>query len=155
MATKKKPARRSAKRPRRLARRSRPERHKPESLRLRELAPSLTVADLPRSLAWYRDVLGFTVGEQWEEPGRLLGVQLKAGTVEVMLNQDDFAKGRDRVKGAGVRFWATTAQDLDGLAMQVKATGATLTQEPGELPWGGRAFAVSDPDGYQWTFVAA
>src|SRR5256884_4647634 len=43
---------------------------------------SLTVNELTRSLAWYRDVLRFTVGERWQDGGQLRGVQLKAGRSE-------------------------------------------------------------------------
>src|SRR5713226_9965970 len=64
-----------------------PVRLQPESLRLRSLAVSLTVNDLAKSIAWYRDVLRFTVGERWEDSGQLLGVQLKAGSCDLMLNQ--------------------------------------------------------------------
>src|SRR2546422_5927362 len=39
----------------------------PKSLRLRSVAASFTVNDLPKSIAWYRDVLGFTLGERSEE----------------------------------------------------------------------------------------
>src|ERR1043166_2310552 len=94
----------------------RPERQQPESLRLRSLVVSLTVNDLVRSLAWYRDVLRFTVGERWQDGGQLRGVQLKAGSCDLMLNQDDFAKGRDRKKGDGM-IWpqlrAANGRSLD------------------------------------------
>src|SRR5256885_15944547 len=66
MATKKRPRSPAKKRP---APR-RPERERPESLRLRSLAVSLTVNELTRSLAWYRDVLRFTVGERWQDGGQ-------------------------------------------------------------------------------------
>src|SRR5206468_6680942 len=65
MATKKKQTRRPAKK--RAA--PRPYRQQPESLRLRSMAASFTVNDLDKSIAWYRDVLGFIVGERWEEGG--------------------------------------------------------------------------------------
>src|SRR5881409_3446750 len=77
----------------------RPQRQQPESLRLRSMAASLTVRDLERSIAWYRDVLGFVVGERWEEGGQVRGIQMKAGACDLMLGQDDFAKGQDRKKG--------------------------------------------------------
>src|SRR2546426_4085763 len=48
--------------------------------------------------SWYRDVLGFVVGERWEDGGKVRGIQMKAGACDVMLGQDDFAKGRDRKK---------------------------------------------------------
>jgi hypothetical protein len=41
------------------------ERRQPETLRLRSLMPALTVDDLAASVAWYRDVLGFIVAEEY------------------------------------------------------------------------------------------
>src|SRR3989440_12251887 len=108
MATKKRPRRPAKKRP---APR-RPERQQPESLRLRSLAVSLTVNDLGRSLAWYRDVLRFTVGERWPDGGQLRGVQLKAGSCDLMLKHGDFATGRDRKKADAMRIWSSTPQDI-------------------------------------------
>jgi uncharacterized glyoxalase superfamily protein PhnB len=131
----------------------RPERQQPESLRLRSLAVSLTVNDLARSLAWYRDVLRFTVGERWASGGTLRGVQLKAGSCELMLNQDDFAKGRDRKKGEALRIWLSTVQDIDALAAGITARGGRLDHSPQDMPWGERAFAITDPDGFKLTVV--
>ena len=62
-----------------------PKRRKPESLRLRDIAASLTVNDLQASLAWYRDIVGFTVDETWEHGGKVAGVSLKAGSAYVNL----------------------------------------------------------------------
>ena len=151
MATKKK---RKAK-PKKTAPKRRPKRTRPESLRLRECSASFTASDLEASVAWYRDILGFVEGERWEENGKLHGIQLKAGRVDLMLSQDDFTKGRDRVKGLGFRLWCTTAQDIDRMAAEIKARGGRLTYEPGDLPWGDRAFALEDPDGFQITVVQA
>jgi uncharacterized glyoxalase superfamily protein PhnB len=151
MATKAKQKLKKAKKP--AARR--PKRARPETLRLRECSASFTVSDLHKSLAWYRDILGFVEGERWEDGGVLHGIQLKAGKVDLMLSQDDFSKGRDRVKGVGFRLWCNTAQDIDNIAAEVKKRGGRLTYEPGDLPWGDRAFALEDPDGFQITVVQA
>jgi uncharacterized glyoxalase superfamily protein PhnB len=132
-----------------------PARQQPETLRLRGIAPSLTATDLQRSIAFYRDVLGFLVGEEWRENGALAGAELKAGAVSFMLSQDDFAKGRDRPKGVGFRLRCVTAQDLDRLAAQIKARGGVLDQEPKDMPWGERLFMISDPDGFKLSFVQA
>ena len=126
---------------------------KDESLRLTSAGPGLTVNDVEKSLAWYRDVLGFTVGERWENDGKLMGVELSAGEVMFMIGQDDWKKGRDRVKGVGVRLYCTTGQDIDRLASRIKAQGGTLTQEPTDKPWGMRDLAVDDPDGYKITIA--
>lgn len=124
------------------------ERKQPETLRLRELMPAITASDLQASMAWYRDVLGFTVAEEHRRDGQLMGVQLRAGAVQVLLAQDDFAKGRDRQKGAGLRLFCTTAQDVDQLAAAIKERGGKLAHEPKDQPWGTRDFAVVDPDGF-------
>jgi uncharacterized glyoxalase superfamily protein PhnB len=130
-------------------------RRQPESLRLRQISPSITCNDLDQSVAWYRDVLGFTVGERWEEHGRLLGIQMKAGTCDLMLGQDDFSKGRDRKKGEAMRLWFSTVQDLEVLAARIKEHGVPFDHELRTLDWGDRAFAITDPDGIKLTFIEA
>jgi catechol 2,3-dioxygenase-like lactoylglutathione lyase family enzyme len=123
-------------------------RQQPESLRLRSAGPSFTVSDLQKSVAFYRDVLGFTQKDKWEEDGALKGVELVAGSVTFWLGQDDWKKGRDRVKGEGFRIYCGTSQDVDALAARVRAAGFTLAEEPKQQSWGGRDFAVRDPDGF-------
>lgn len=136
---------------RRTSRPPRPVRKGPETLRMRAAAPGFTVDDIEKSLAWYRDVLGFIVKERWDHDGKLGGVEMMAGSVIFMLSQDDWKKGRDRLKGEGVRIYCTTVQDVDVLARQIKARGGTLAQEPRDEPWGMRDLAVVDPDGYKIT----
>ncbi|HEX9460880.1 MAG TPA: VOC family protein [Thermoanaerobaculia bacterium] len=123
------------------------------TLRLTSASPSFTVNDIEKSMAWYRDILGFTVGERWEDGGKLLGAEMAAGDVSFMIGQDDWKKGRDRIKGVGVRLYCTTDQDIDRLAARIKANGGTLAQEPRDTQWGTRALAVDDPDGYKITIA--
>lgn len=129
-------------------------RRKPESLRLRDITPGLTVNDLQASIAWYRDVVGFTVNETWEHDGKVAGVSLKAGNAFINLSQDDWAKGRDRVKGEGFRLYLSTAQDVDQIAAGIKARGGRLASEPADQRWGARTFNLVDPDGYKFTVTS-
>jgi catechol 2,3-dioxygenase-like lactoylglutathione lyase family enzyme len=124
------------------------ERGKPETFRARAVSISLSVKDLQASLAWYRDVFGFIVGERHERDGVLRAVEMKAGAVRILIGQDDGAKGWDRVKGQGVSFQFTTAQSVDEIAQRIKAHGVVLDSEPADMPWGVRAFRVRDPDGF-------
>jgi uncharacterized glyoxalase superfamily protein PhnB len=124
------------------------------ALRMSETSPGFTVNDLEKSLAWYRDVVGFAVEERWEQDGKLMGVSLKAGSVTFMIGQDDWKKGRDRKKGEGFRLHCTTTQDVDALAAGIVARGGRLDQEPRDQPWGTRDFAVTDPDGFKITIGA-
>jgi len=154
--TAKRAARRSAKKPAAGRKPPRPAlktRQEPESLRLRSAGPSFTVNDIEKSLAFYRDVLGFTLKERWEQDGALQGVEMVAGSVTFWLGQDDWKKGRDRVKGLGFRMYCGTSQDVDALAQRIKAAGGTLTEKPTDRPWGGRDFALLDPDGFAITIA--
>ncbi len=128
-----------------------PKRAEPESFRARALMASLTVKDLPSSLAWYTDVIGFTLAEKYENDGKVVGASLKAGDVNILLNQDDGAKGMDRVKGEGFSLYFSTTQNVDDIARRIKDKGGTLLSEPTDMPWGARAFRLQDPDGFKFT----
>ncbi len=120
-----------------------------ESFSARELSASLTVKDLGTSLAWYTDVLGFTVDRRHEREGNLFAVSLKAGDVRVLITQDTGARGTDRVKGEGFSLMLTTAQNIDDIAARIKERGGTLATEPFDA-FGGRAFRIVDPDGFRF-----
>jgi uncharacterized glyoxalase superfamily protein PhnB len=121
----------------------------PGPLSAQSLQASLTVADLRRSVAWYRDVLGFTVNREHERGGRLIATSLRAGIVRILLTQDDGAKGLDRAKGEGFSLQLTTAQDIDTLAARARQAGAHLDTEPADV-MGARAFRLRDPDSFRW-----
>ena len=112
-------------------------------------AISITVKDLGKSLAWYQEVLGFTIERKIEREGKLRGVALKAGDVRLSINQDDGAKGWNRVKGEGFSLRITTNQNIDELAKRIKEHGGTLESEPTDTPWGSRLFSLKDPDGFK------
>jgi uncharacterized glyoxalase superfamily protein PhnB len=115
------------------------------------LSASLTVKDVRTSVTWYRDVLGFTVSQEHERGGVLRAVSMSAGTAAILLSQDDGAKGADRAKGEGISLMVTT-ENVDDLAAQAKAHGATLDSEPADMG-GRRAFRLRDPDGFRLTIA--
>lgn len=115
------------------------------------IAPGLTVNDIEKSLRFYTEALGFEVEMRDEEEGTLRFAMVKAGNSQIGLGQDDFAKGRDRVKGVGFRIWIETEQDLRALADQAKAAGVTLDADVQAMPWGPLAFNLTDPDGFKIT----
>lgn len=115
------------------------------------LQASLTVGDVRRSVDWYRDVLGFSIDQEHERDGKLIAVSLRAGTVRILLTQEDGARGADRIKGLGFSLQFTTAQDIDALAAHAKNAGASLDTEPMDA-WGVRVFRLRDPDGFRLVF---
>lgn len=123
------------------------ERSQPETFRARSLTVSFTVNDIRKSVAWYRDVLGFIVAREYEREGVLRAVALKAGAVDILLTQDDGSKGLDRKKGEGFSVQFSTSQDIDQLAERFRSGGGTFVTEPSDA-FGARMFRVRDPDGF-------
>ncbi|HEX2203984.1 MAG TPA: VOC family protein [Longimicrobium sp.] len=121
----------------------------PEAFHAIALTASLTVRDVRRSLAWYRDVVGFAVEREHEREGTLRAVSLRAGEVRLLIGQDDGARGEDRAKGEGFSLMLTTTQDVDALALGIRERGGALASEPADTPWGMRAFRLEDPDGFR------
>lgn len=116
-----------------------------------KLGVSLTVASLSASVAWYRDVIGFTVAREYAPRGELIAVALSAGTIEILLTQDTGALGAERAKGQGFSMQFTTTQDIDGLAAGIVARGGVLDDPPFDAR-GARAFRLRDPDGFRLVF---
>ena len=119
----------------------------------KSVMPSLTVDNLQQSLDFFSG-LGFEIEDRWEDKGVLLGAMLKAGDTRLGLSQDDGKKGRDRVKGVGMRLYIETADDIDQVAARARAAGVTLTSEPHDTEWGSRAFEVMEPSGFALTITS-
>ena len=119
------------------------------------LSTALTVQDLPNSMAWYRDVLGFTVEDQHEHEGVLVGAALRSGNVRVLLNQDDGGLGWERQKGEGFSIHLVTDREtVDAVADRIKEAGGTLDVEPVDASWGPRMTRFRDPDGFKWVVLS-
>ena len=121
------------------------------TLQISSIQPVLTVNDLKASIRFYGEGLGFNVREEMGEQGEVQGVMLEAGEAKLGLSQDDFAKGRDRVKGVGMRLYLETSQDIQELAQRAKAAGITLENGPAPQAWGPMGLTVKDPDGFRIT----
>jgi uncharacterized glyoxalase superfamily protein PhnB len=117
-------------------------------LEAKGVSVSLTVDDLGASLTWYRDVLGFAVEREFERAGIPFAVRMRAGSVALLLTQDNGSRGSQRVKGEGFSLQFTTSQSIDALATRAKAHGAALDTEPADA-WGARVFRLRDPDGFR------
>jgi catechol 2,3-dioxygenase-like lactoylglutathione lyase family enzyme len=112
---------------------------------------SLTCNDVQKSIRFYTEGLGFEIVHKMENDGKIQFVAMRAGAAQIGLGQDDFAKGKDRAKGVGLRIWLNTTQDITALAGRATGAGLKLDEGPAKLPWGPMAFAVTDPDGFKLT----
>lgn len=124
---------------------------------IRGLAPLLEVFDMPASIHFYRDLLGFEVGST-SGPGDNCGWSLlRLNGVELMLNTAyDEGKRPARPDPARVAAHADTTlffgcADLDGAYRLLRAHGFDV-KEPAVAYYGMRQLSVRDPDGYGLCF---
>jgi len=108
----------------------------------------MTVADLDRSVHFYRDVLGMRL----EYRARSFAM-LSAGAFGVALSTRpwDFEK-QDGPTGVGIIPHFTTSR-MDEFAQRLKTNGVSWLRGPVRESFGIEAFFM-DPDGYQWAVVA-
>lgn len=111
------------------------------ALQLQRAMPVLDCADLSRSLAFYKDKLGFAA-TTWGEPPTF--AILQRGTVTLALAK--VAVGRAAVS----RNWAAYVyvRDADGLYAELVAAGVAIAEPPVTRPYNCRDFVVDDPDGH-------
>ncbi len=108
----------------------------------------LTVADLPRSVQFYRDVLGMQLNYSTAN-----FAMLRAGSFGVALSTHpwEFEK-KGEPKGIGMIPHFTTA-NMDEFAARLRENGVSWLRAPVRESFGIEAFII-DPDGYQWAVLA-
>lgn len=100
----------------------------------------IAATDFDRSLAFYRDVLGWNVVEEWPDRGTGRGALLSSGGIRLVLTQ------RDSPKQAASPRIHLDIHDIDARFRAIPA-GAHVTRPPEQTAWGTRWFVVTDPDG--------
>lgn len=112
----------------------------------------LFVVDLPRSVEFYRSVLGFEVDRYEEGYASVRDGGVVLGLAPVTALPDfagpGFTQARlARDRGAGVEI-VLEVDDLPAAAARVAAAGHPVTEPPQRRPWGLTDFRLVDPDGY-------
>jgi catechol 2,3-dioxygenase-like lactoylglutathione lyase family enzyme len=102
--------------------------------------PVFHVSNLDNALAFYRDVLGFTLDYRYGEPPYYAGLHL--GPVYLNLN----ARGAARTAiGCGELY--LLVDDTDAFYLRLADSGIAFDCLIGDRDYGMRDFALRDPDG--------
>lgn len=115
---------------------------------------TLGVADVSRSIRFYRDGLGFTTSAKEGDPIAFFataGVRLAVYPLEKLA--EDIGPGVHPAKGFGGITIAHNVrkkeQVAEVLALAERA-GGTIVKPAQDVFWGGHSGYFSDPDGYYW-----
>ncbi len=122
-------------------------------MNIQRFAPLLNGENVPGSIAFYRDHLGFQVLKDWESDGRIRWASLEAHGAVLMLNEPDEISSDERHTRGSYRdaVFYFTVDNVDALHHQLKKSGITVGSLDDEH-YGMREFYVRDPDGYELGF---
>ena len=99
------------------------------------------VDDLDRSIAFYTDVIGLTLGHRSGPYA-----QFDTGTCRLALYE---RSAMDALVGPGAQFEiGFKVDDVDRRFRELVDAGASAAVEPETRPWGQRTAYVRDPDGH-------
>jgi catechol 2,3-dioxygenase-like lactoylglutathione lyase family enzyme len=129
------------------------------SIEVRGVCTLLQVFDMPTSVRFYRDVLGFEIVQTTtpREGDQFDWGLLRLNETEVMLNtayeQDERPAAPDPARVAAHRDTCLYfgCPDVDGAYRHLLAHGIEV-EEPSIAPWGSKQLYLRDPDGYQLCF---
>jgi catechol 2,3-dioxygenase-like lactoylglutathione lyase family enzyme len=129
---------------------------------------TLAVADLDRSLEFYRDGLGLETegviateftGDELNAAGAIVMFKLGRGLILSLYPRTELAKDASVPLGApktgefSIGHIVETRSDVDAVLAQARAAGATLTASPRDRPWGIYSGYFRDPDGHLWEII--
>lgn len=129
------------------------------SIDMRRMTPLLQVFDMPISLRFYCDVLGFEIVQtdsNTTEPNHNW-VWLKRGEIDLMLNtayeynKRPLAPDPRRSASHGDTGLFIGAPDVDAVYAHLRAKGIDV-KEPTVAPYGMKQLYVHDPDGFGLCF---
>lgn len=126
---------------------------------------TLAVADLQRSLEFYRDGLGLQTkgifGKEFHDErsgagGAVVFFEMQGGLTLALYERDNLAKDGAISPGApsSVEFSlghvVKTKDEVDAIVERAKQAGAVVTDPPRERPWGIYSGYFKDLDGHLW-----
>jgi catechol 2,3-dioxygenase-like lactoylglutathione lyase family enzyme len=117
--------------------------------RVTSLAPQFVVDNLERSMAYYRDSLGFEFGEPW---GGFYAIGRRDG-LELHLKEAPKNPVERRHRRDNEHLDAAAGVDgIEAFYEQCVSSGARILKPLAPTEWGTKDFYVEDPDGYIISF---
>jgi uncharacterized glyoxalase superfamily protein PhnB len=112
---------------------------------VRQIAPQFFTMDIPATIAWYKDKLGFECVGTWHDPPVYAIVQRDRHAIHFRCAEpptDNPRKYREELLDAYLYV-----EDADALYAEYAARGVEFTRNLGDTPWQSREFVIKDCDG--------
>ncbi|HEX4593463.1 MAG TPA: VOC family protein [Bryobacteraceae bacterium] len=119
---------------------------------VRQIAPLFFTMDIPATLAYYEDKLGFQCLGTWQDPPVYAIVARDQQPIHFRSAEPPTAnpdKYRDELLDAYL-----SVEDADALYAEYAAQGVEFTRGLADMPWRSREFVVKDCDGRLLAFGA-
>lgn len=115
---------------------------------------TLGVRDLKRSVAFYRDGLGWPLSESTS--GDSVAFFRTGGTILALFGWNELAADAtvpadgSGFRGVTIAYNAPSREAVDAALAKAEAAGATIVKPAQEVFWGGYNGYFADPDGHLW-----
>jgi uncharacterized glyoxalase superfamily protein PhnB len=116
---------------------------------IRRIAPQFFTTDIPRTLAWYKDKLGFECRGTWPETPQLPPVYAiveRDGHAIHFRCADPPTPNPDKYDDELLDAYLNV-ESADALYAEYTRKGVEFTRSLDNTPWGSREFVVKDCDG--------
>ena len=115
---------------------------------------TLGVADLERSLTFYRDGLGLPTHDYDPEAG-VVFFKLEGSWLAIFPREELAKDAKLPAEGSGfagitLAHNEPSKEGVDAIFAEALAAGATILKQPEEVFWGGYSGYFADPDGHLW-----
>ncbi len=127
-------------------------------------AITLAVAELERSLAFYRDGMGLPtqgiVGTEFED-GAVVFFKMNEGLMLALYPRPALAKdahvpvGQPSATEFSITQTVSSKQEVDAIIRQAERAGARVADPAHDRFWGGYSGYFQDPDGHLWEIAWA
>jgi len=119
---------------------------------IRQIAPVFFTADLPGTLAYYEDKLGFECVGMYGDPP-FYAIVARDGHAVHFRSVDATAVHPEKYAEELLDAYLLV-EDVDAVYGEFAAKGVEFSRELGDMPWGLREFVVKDCDGRLLAFGA-
>lgn len=120
------------------------------------ISPTLAVRDMKKTIAFYRDLLGFKMGMCFPNASNPEYVDLsRDGMILMFIPADNIGIGSNEKLGTGVNLYLQIDEGIDEYYRELKNKGIEFAVDIKDEPYGIRDFTIMDINGYYLTFNQA